>query len=63
VSVLFLLLSAIGSNRTYHYTESTQFCGQACHTPMKPEYTAYKFRRMHESLALNATSVQARAIT
>jgi len=42
VSVLFLLLSAIGSNRTYHYTESTQFCGQACHTPMKPEYTAYK---------------------
>jgi nitrate/TMAO reductase-like tetraheme cytochrome c subunit len=40
-SVLFLLLTAIGSNRTYHYTESVQFCGLACHTPMKPEYTAY----------------------
>jgi nitrate/TMAO reductase-like tetraheme cytochrome c subunit len=40
-SVVFLLLTAIGSNRTYHYTESVTFCGQACHTPMKPEYTAY----------------------
>jgi nitrate/TMAO reductase-like tetraheme cytochrome c subunit len=37
----FLLLTAIGSTKTYHYTESTQFCGQTCHTPMKPEYTAY----------------------
>src|SRR5580765_3797754 len=40
-AVLFLLLTAIGSNRTYHYAESVQFCGQACHGPMKPEYTAY----------------------
>ena len=40
--VVFLLLTAIGSNRTYHYTESVQFCGQACHTPMKPEFTAYQ---------------------
>jgi nitrate/TMAO reductase-like tetraheme cytochrome c subunit len=37
----FLLLTAVGSNRTYHYTESVQFCGQACHTPMKPEFTTY----------------------
>ena len=37
----FLLLTAIGSNRTYHYTESVQFCGQTCHTPMKPEFTTY----------------------
>jgi|SRR5436190_1164361 len=41
-SVVFLLLTAIGSTRTYHYTESVQFCGQACHTPMKPEFTAYQ---------------------
>ena len=41
-SVVFLLLTAIGSNRTYHYTESVTFCGQACHTPMKPEFTAYQ---------------------
>jgi len=41
-AILFLLLTAIGSNRTYHYTESVQFCGQACHTPMKPEFTTYQ---------------------
>jgi hypothetical protein len=40
-AVVFLLLTAIGSNRTYHYTESVQFCGQACHAPMKPEFTTY----------------------
>ena len=41
-SVLFLLLSAIGSYHTYHFTESTQFCGQACHTVMKPELVTYQ---------------------
>jgi len=25
----------------YEYTESVSFCGQTCHTPMAPEYTAY----------------------
>ena len=40
--MVFLLLTAIGSNRTYHYTESVQFCGQACHVPMKPEFTTYQ---------------------
>ncbi|MHB8519449.1 MAG: cytochrome c3 family protein [Limisphaerales bacterium] len=38
---LFLLLSAIGSYRSYHFTESVQFCGQACHEVMKPEFTTY----------------------
>jgi hypothetical protein len=28
--------------RAYHYMESTQFCGQFCHTVMNPEYTAYE---------------------
>src|SRR5579859_4464731 len=41
-AVLFLLVSAMGSYNTYHYTESVNFCGTACHTPMKPEYTAYQ---------------------
>ena len=27
--------------RAYHYRESTQFCGQFCHTVMEPEHTAY----------------------
>ncbi len=41
-SILFLLLSAMGSYQTYHYTESVQFCGQACHTVMKPELVTYQ---------------------
>ena len=40
-SVLFLLVSAIGSYQSYHYTESIQFCGQACHGVMKPEFVTY----------------------
>ena len=41
-SVMFLLISAIGSYHTYHFTESTQFCGQACHNVMKPEMVTYQ---------------------
>src|ERR1051326_3167738 len=40
-AVVFLLVSAIGSYQTYHYTESVQFCGQACHGVMKPEFLTY----------------------
>ena len=40
-SVLFLLIAAIGSYQTYHFTESVQFCGQACHGVMKPELVTY----------------------
>ena len=40
-SVLFLLISALGSYQTYHFTESVQFCGQACHGVMKPEFVTY----------------------
>ncbi len=36
--VLFLFMTALGSYQTYHYTESVQFCGQACHVPMEPEF-------------------------
>ena len=39
--VLFLLVSALGSYQTYHFTESVNFCGQACHGVMKPEYVTY----------------------
>lgn len=41
-AVAFLLISALGSYHTYHFTESTQFCGQACHTVMKPEMVTYQ---------------------
>ncbi|MCU0771313.1 MAG: NapC/NirT family cytochrome c [Verrucomicrobia bacterium] len=41
-TVIFLILTAIGSTQTYHYTESISFCGQACHEPMEPEFVAYQ---------------------
>lgn len=41
LSVLFVA-SAIGVYRSYHFTESTFFCGQVCHHVMEPEYTAYQ---------------------
>lgn len=40
-TVLFLLLSAVGSYNSYQFTESVQFCGETCHTVMKPELTAH----------------------
>jgi nitrate/TMAO reductase-like tetraheme cytochrome c subunit len=40
-TVVFLLVSALLSYQTYHYTESVQFCGQACHGVMKPELVTY----------------------
>lgn len=41
-SVLFLLVSAVGSYHTYHFTESVTFCGEACHKVMKPELVTYE---------------------
>lgn len=40
-SLGFLLLTAFSSYQTYHFSESTQFCGQTCHTVMKPELVTY----------------------
>jgi nitrate/TMAO reductase-like tetraheme cytochrome c subunit len=37
----FLLLSAVGSYQTYHFTESVGFCGETCHSVMSPEFTSY----------------------
>jgi hypothetical protein len=42
VTVVFLLSTALGSYRTYQFTESVTFCGQTCHSVMTPEYTAYQ---------------------
>jgi hypothetical protein len=41
-TALFLLSTAVGSYRTYQFTESVSFCGRLCHTVMSPEYTAYQ---------------------
>jgi len=40
-SVVFLLISAIGSYQSYRFTESVPFCGQTCHEVMKPELVTY----------------------
>jgi nitrate/TMAO reductase-like tetraheme cytochrome c subunit len=40
-ALAFILLSAFGSYQTYHYSESTQFCGEVCHRAMRPELIAY----------------------
>ncbi|HEU5239750.1 MAG TPA: NapC/NirT family cytochrome c [Pyrinomonadaceae bacterium] len=41
ITFLFVSASAFGSYRGYEYTESVNFCGETCHTVMKPEFTAY----------------------
>lgn len=40
-SFIFVCASAFGSYRAYEYTESVEFCGQTCHTVMKPEFVAF----------------------
>ena len=41
LAFVFVCASAFGSYRAYEYTESVEFCGQACHTVMKPEFVAF----------------------
>ncbi|MBI3884345.1 MAG: NapC/NirT family cytochrome c [Opitutae bacterium] len=41
-AAVFLMLSAFGSYQTYHYSESTQFCGQVCHSAMNAEFVTYQ---------------------
>ena len=40
--VVFVVVSAAGSYKSYEFTESTAFCGQLCHRVMIPEFTAYQ---------------------
>jgi nitrate/TMAO reductase-like tetraheme cytochrome c subunit len=35
-------LSAVGAYQAFHHTESVAFCGETCHTVMKPEHVAYQ---------------------
>ena len=44
---IFLVFSALGSYKVFHYTESNEFCGTMCHKVMEPdlesgEETIYK---------------------
>lgn len=38
----FLFISAFGSYRAFEYTESVSFCGQQCHTVMRPEFISFQ---------------------
>jgi hypothetical protein len=37
-----MVLMLTATYKAVNYMDSTQFCGQTCHTPMTPEYTAYQ---------------------
>ncbi len=41
MTALNLLIFLTATYRGVHYMETTQFCGQTCHTVMQPEYTAF----------------------
>ena len=41
-SLFFVALSMVASYQGYQFTDSPMFCGQTCHVPMKPEFTAYQ---------------------
>ncbi len=40
--IAFLGFSAVGAYQAYHFSDSVEFCGQSCHTVMRPEFTAYQ---------------------
>lgn len=42
ITFVFMSASAFGSYQAFEYTESVQFCGETCHTVMKPESLAHK---------------------
>jgi hypothetical protein len=39
---VFLMLTAFGSYKTYHFSESVEFCGLVCHSVMEPEYVTHQ---------------------
>ncbi len=41
-TLMVVPMIGIASYEGYHYTDSTRFCGQVCHTVMNPEYAAYR---------------------
>ena len=50
LTFLFVSASAFGSYQAYEHTESVSFCGQTCHTVMKPEFVAFQ-NSPHASLS------------
>ncbi len=42
VTVVNLLIVSMAAYGGVHYMESSEFCGQVCHTTMEPQYAAYQ---------------------
>jgi NapC/NirT cytochrome c family, N-terminal region len=42
LTIINLIVAGLLGYSGYHYMESNSFCGQVCHVPMTPEYTAYQ---------------------
>ena len=42
LTIANLLIVSLASYRAVEYMDSTQFCGQVCHTVMEPEYVAHR---------------------
>jgi nitrate/TMAO reductase-like tetraheme cytochrome c subunit len=42
LSMVNIIIVSLAAYRGVEYMDSPQFCGQACHTVMKPEYVAYQ---------------------
>ncbi|HET9531451.1 MAG TPA: NapC/NirT family cytochrome c [Blastocatellia bacterium] len=41
-TLILILMSGVGSYRAYEYSDSVAFCGELCHSVMKPEMIAYQ---------------------
>jgi nitrate/TMAO reductase-like tetraheme cytochrome c subunit len=42
LTVVNLVLLSVASYGAVHYMETTEFCGQVCHTTMEPQYVAHQ---------------------
>jgi nitrate/TMAO reductase-like tetraheme cytochrome c subunit len=42
LTLINVLIVSIAAGGAVHYMDSSQFCGQVCHTTMEPEYAAYQ---------------------
>jgi hypothetical protein len=50
MSLVGIVVLAVGTYKGVEYMESVEFCGTACHTVMQPEYTAHQ-RSAHSRVA------------
>lgn len=56
VGFILFTVSLYGIHETYHFAESTEFCGMVCHQVMSPEYVAHQ-ESPHANIACTACHV------